>query len=195
MLEAVVSASVSVIVLPEGYVVNSISGRRRKLTLGTAYPCATRLDEASPALATLARLVPASANCAFVGASNWSLEMPDNRAKGTVPLNCAAGNVPSRLLAVLARMAYGVGVSSWRGFSVVKLLTPFVSTPIANQLVWPVNTPGPKSTSTVNSPLVTMTPLVGTGPATALPPLLTLNSENVRLYVPLAGLPLFWSWP
>src|SRR6266566_8383687 len=103
--------------------------------------------------------------------------------------------VPLAMPALSAKIAYGDGVNCWRGASVVKLLAKLVSTPICNQLAAPVNTAGPKSICTVNRPLVAMTPLVTTGPATALPPLLVLNSQKARLYVPLAGLPPFWSRP
>ena len=37
-------------------------------------------------------------------------------------LNCVAGSVPDRLLAVLAKIAYGTGVNCWRGASVVKVV-------------------------------------------------------------------------
>ena len=85
---------------------------------------------------------------------------------GTTPLTWLTGSVPDKPLAVFAKTAYGVGVNCWRGAKVVNVLTPLVSTPICNQLVAPVNTPGPKSISTVNRPLVTPTALLVTGPAT-----------------------------
>src|SRR5208337_1461924 len=50
-----------------------------------------------------------------------------------------------------------------------QLLARLVSTPISNQLVSPFHTPGPKSISTVNNPLVTKTAVLVTGPATAVP--------------------------
>src|ERR1039458_10885621 len=85
-------------------------------------------------------------------------------------------------------MAYGTGVICWRGASAVTGRAPLVSTPICNQLVAPVNAPGPKSICTVNRPLVMNTALLVTGPAVATPVVLGPNSEKGRLKVPLACL-------
>ena len=109
------------------------------------------------------------------------MELLANWLLATVPANCDADTVPLKPLALSAAIAYGTGVNCWRGVSVVKGLAPLVSTPISSQLVWPVNTPGPKSTSTVNRPLVTTTALLVTGPAMGTPPVLVLNSVKVRL--------------
>lgn len=105
-----------------------------------------------------------------------------NWARETVPANCPAGSVPSKLLALLAKIEQGTGVNGWSGFNVVNVLTPLLATPICNQLVWPVNAPAPKSISTVNKPLVTFTELLVTGPAAAMAlALVLLNSVNCKL--------------
>jgi len=83
------------------------------------------------------------------------------------------------LLAEFAKIAYGVGKSGCRGVSVLKAPGPLVRTPISSQRLAPLNT-FPKSRVTVNRPLVTPVVLLVSGPARALPPLLTLSSENVR---------------
>lgn len=115
------------------------------------------------------------------------VSVPDKFA-ATVPLIWPAGIIPVTLLAVVAKMEYGTGVSCCLGDSAVKVPTPLLATPICSQLVTPWNGPEPKSIVTLKRPLVTPTPLVVTGPAVAAPPLLTLYSAKVRLYVPLAGL-------
>ena len=66
-------------------------------------------------------------------------------------------------------MAYGVGATCCRGARVLKLFAPLVLTASASQLLVPRNAPGPKSTSVVNSPLVTTTAVFVTGPASAVP--------------------------
>ena len=61
-------------------------------------------------------------------------------------------------------------MSFWRGDSVVKLVAPLVRTAMSSQRALPLNTPAPKSSMTVNSPLVTgVAALVSAEPAT-LPP-------------------------
>jgi hypothetical protein len=77
-------------------------------------------------------------------------------------------------LADPAYSAYGVGVTGWRGARVLKVFAALVLTAIASQLLVPVNTPGPKSTSVVNKPFVTATALFVTGPATAVPVVLVV---------------------
>ena len=76
-------------------------------------------------------------------------------------------------------MAYGVGVTCCRGRG-CEMFAPLVLTAIASQLLVPVKTPGPKSTSVVNRPLVTATAVFVTGPAMALPVVFVLKSVNVR---------------
>ena len=101
-------------------------------------------------------------------------------------LNCPGPMEPLKLLAVVAKMANGTGVSCWRGVKGMKLLAPvLVSTLISNQLVGPVNGSEPKSICTVNRPLLTMTPLLVTGPAMGEPPVLVMNSEDDQI-VPFA---------
>ena len=90
-------------------------------------------------------------------------------ASGTTPLTWLTGSGPARPLAVPARMAYGVGVTGWREVNVVKAVAPFVRTPISSQRAGPVNTPLPKSSVIVNSPLVTGVAALVTVPP-ALPP-------------------------
>ena len=66
-------------------------------------------------------------------------------------------------------IAYGTGVTCWRGDSVAKVFAPLVLTAISSQLLVPVNRPGPKLTSVVNNPFVTATALFVTDPAMAVP--------------------------
>src|ERR1019366_2328971 len=93
--------------------------------------------------------------------------------------NCARGSVPSRLLAELAMIAYGIGKMGWRGERVVNDAAPFVRTPISSQRFDPVNTLLPKSSITANNPLVTPVTELVIGPATVLPPLLVAKSAKV----------------
>ena len=67
-------------------------------------------------------------------------------------------------------MAYGVGVSAWRGVSVVKSpALPLVRTPISSQRELPSKTP-PKSSVTVNKPLLMeVAELVSVAPSCVLP--------------------------
>src|ERR1039457_1584323 len=104
-----------------------------------------------------------------------------NCASGSTPLTWLTGSVPDNPPAVPAKTAYGVGVIGWRGASVAKAVAPFVRTAISSQLDVPVKAPAPKSTSTVNTPLVTRTALLVTGPAMATPLVLVVKSEKVRL--------------
>ena len=62
-----------------------------------------------------------------------------------------------------------MAVSAWRGVRLVKAPLPFVRTAMSSQRAPPVNTPPPKSSATVNKPLVTPTEAVVTGAATMLP--------------------------
>ena len=80
-------------------------------------------------------------------------------------------------------MDCGVDVRSWRGASVVNALPPLVRTEISSQFVEPLKTLEPKSIVARNNPLLlTATAVLVIGPATGLPPLLVLNSVNVRSY-------------
>ena len=111
--------------------------------------------------------------------TTWPLAMLSLVIEPAVTL-MAVEAVPA-MLALDDQIAYGVGVNSWRGAKVVNVLTPLVAAQISSQLVAPVNATEPKSTSTVKRPLLTVTPLLVTGPAMAIPLLLVLNSEKVRL--------------
>src|SRR5580765_761462 len=66
---------------------------------------------------------------------------------------------PVKLVALAARTAYGVAVSGCRGDRVVKSgkLELLVRTAISNQSSSPLSTPLPKSSATVNNPLLTAT--------------------------------------
>ena len=51
-----------------------------------------------------------------------------------MPVSCAAGKVPRRLLELVANSAYGTGNSAWRGHKIVNaLVLPLVRTPMASQ--------------------------------------------------------------
>src|SRR5690348_1022682 len=56
-----------------------------------------------------------------------------NCRNGTVPSNCATGSVPVRLLAELAKIAYGATVRSCRGESFTKAPPPLVRTAVSSQ--------------------------------------------------------------
>ena len=83
--------------------------------------------------------------------------VPDTWLDGTVPVNCAADNVPAKLLAVVENIAYGTGKTGWRGESEVKFVTPTARTPRSSQALFPAKTPAPKSRVTLKSPLLTAT--------------------------------------
>src|ERR1035441_9699608 len=91
----------------------------------------------------------------------------------------ASGTVPEKLLVVLAKMAYGVGVNFWRGLSVANEPPPLVRTPISNQRSAPEKF-APKSSVAVKRPLLTTVAVFVTVLPTCPAPLLTLNSAKVR---------------
>ena len=76
----------------------------------------------------------------------------------------------------------GVDKTAWRGASVEYEAAPLVCTrPISSHSRWPsVKGLLPKSTATVNRPLLTLTALLVTGPETRIPPVLVLNNVKVR---------------
>jgi len=49
------------------------------------------------------------------------------------PTSCVLCSVPSRLLAPVAKIAYGTGKIGWRGVSTVKLVAPMARTPMSSQ--------------------------------------------------------------
>src|SRR5258706_8368744 len=69
-----------------------------------------------------------------------------------VPARLRFGTTPVTLAAVIA---YGVEVNLWRGFKVVKARLPLLRTPISSHRSAPGKMPGPKSSTTVKSPLLT----------------------------------------
>src|SRR4030095_2425596 len=111
-------------------------------------------------LTTLPALVRLSA-CAYV---------PERRASGTVPevrllafrLVRLAGSV--RLL----NRAYGEGVSSCRGASVVYAPPPGDRTSISQKRAWPARAAVPKSSGATNNPWTTVTALTLSGPPTTV---------------------------
>lgn len=64
------------------------------------------------------------------------------------------------LEALAVQIAYGDGVSGWRGASGTNDAPPLVRTAISSQRGGPVNTPAPKSSVIVNSPSLTAMALV-----------------------------------
>ena len=93
------------------------------------------------------------------------------------PAIWAAETVPLTLLAVPAKIAYGVGMRACNGFSAAKVLAPLVRTLIASHVELPVKTL-PKSRVVAKSPLVTPTARLVTVTPTWLPPLAALASAN-----------------
>ena len=69
----------------------------------------------------------------------------------------------------MAKIAYGTGSTGWRGDSSVKLVAPAARTAKSSQPLVPVKMPGPKSSVTVNSPLLTATAELVTDALTGLP--------------------------
>ena len=61
-------------------------------------------------------------------------------------------------------------VSDWRGLNVLNEFAPLVDTLISSQRGGPVKTPGPKSSVTVNSPLLTAVALFVKGLPCGVPP-------------------------
>ena len=69
------------------------------------------------------RFVPLPANVVAVTAPE-KFGLAGSAPLATVPLNCAAGRIPSKLLALLATTAYGVGVKLCAGLKAAKPWTP-----------------------------------------------------------------------
>ena len=82
-----------------------------------------------------------------------------------VPLRLVPANAPFKLPAVIA---YGVAVIGWRGMRLVNAPPPLVRTPISSQRPVPVKF-APKSSATVNKPLLTLTGALVSGDPTWLP--------------------------
>src|ERR1019366_4381201 len=151
-------------------------------------------EDANPLLSTCTAFVGEPSGAPSMdtapGASIPEVMVPGAMFAGAmVPVICAAGSVPTRLLAVFAKKAYGEGVSGCRGGSVVKLPPPFVRTLISSQRSGPLNTPAPRSTFAMNRPLLTARFCTGVGPASGVPVTLVVNTANVMSYKPLAGSP------
>ena len=121
--------------------------------------------------------------------------MPGNCASVIVPFNWLAGTEPSKLLAVLAKTAYGTGRIDCRGASVVKFVPPLVRTLICSHTFPPLNTPEPKSNVRENKPFVTPVFKLVSVPPTCPTPLLELNMANVMSKPPFAGALLLLSLP
>ena len=111
------------------------------------------------------------------------------------PATCIALIVPLKLLAVVAKMAYGAGVMGCLGVRVVKLGAPLVRTASSSQTGFPVNTPWPKSKLTVKRPAFTYTALFVTAPARFAPLEIALNTLKVMSKLPVAGNPDAARWP
>ena len=99
-------------------------------------------------------------------------------SSGTVPLNWLVGNAPSKLLAVFAKMAYGVGMNCCRGASVANAPLPLVRTPISSQRSLPSNGAPPKFRMTSNKPLLTATVELVSSVATGFPFVAASYSAN-----------------
>jgi len=108
------------------------------------------------------------------------------------PLRLAPGKAPLKLPAVIA---YGAAVICWGGVSGVKLPAPLVLTARFSQRFAPVNTPAPKSSVTVNRPLLTGTALVVRVPPIWKPPAAASKMASCKSYAPAAGVPLLLSRP
>jgi hypothetical protein len=108
------------------------------------------------------------------------LVKPANALPGSVPVNCAAARLPTRLLAEFAKMAYGVGVIFWRGNSAVKFVTPDARTAMSSQRSGPVKMPAPKSSVTSNSPLLAGTERFVSEPLMAFPLVTASKTANRR---------------
>jgi len=105
-----------------------------------------------------------------------------------VPPRLAPGKDPLKLPAVIA---YGVAVMCWSGVSGVKPTAPLVLTERNNHRSAPVlNTPPPKSSPTVNSPLLMATALVVSALPIWLPPAAAAKTANCKSYEPVAAPPL-----
>src|SRR4051812_46582628 len=96
----------------------------------------------------------------------------------------AAEIVPERFEAVPAacdHSAYGVAVSAWRGVNGIRAAaTPLLRTAISSQRASPGKADAPKSSGTVNRPLLTTVGAFVIGPANTAPPIFVGKSVNVR---------------
>src|SRR5436190_4790272 len=113
-------------------------------------------------------------------ASSGSPTTPDASCPAVMEFDviCAPVMVPAVMSApsigpvtVPALMAYGAAVIGWRGTSMVNAPEPLVRTPISNQRGEPSNTPAPKSSVTVNKPLLTLLAELVRDPPVFAPPL------------------------
>ena len=117
--------------------------------------------------------------------------MPTNELPGCVNA-CGELNVAERFASVTcptrldaftapAYIAYGVGVTAWRGVNVPNAPPPLVRTPSSSQRGLPrLNTLPPKSSVTVNAPLATATALLVSVAETCVPAPTASHALKVR---------------